>query len=67
MHDRYKDGNVKRNIFFLNLIIGLDNKIKFSIKLLIFSYLYILTYIFGAHKNHLTETVLLSTHNICFD
>ena len=26
----------------------------------------ILTYILGAHKNRLTETVLLSTHIICF-
>ena len=26
----------------------------------------ILTYVFGAQKNRLIETVLLSTHNICF-
>ena len=25
-----------------------------------------LTYVFGAQKNRLIETVLLSTHNICF-
>ena len=25
-----------------------------------------LTYVLGAPKNHLIETVLLSTHNICF-
>ena len=27
----------------------------------------ILTIVLGAQKNHLIETVLLSTHNICFD
>ena len=26
----------------------------------------ILTYVLGAQKNRLIETVLLSTHNICF-
>ena len=30
------------------------------------SYPSILTYILGALKNRLIETVLLSTHNICF-
>ena len=25
-----------------------------------------LTYVLGAQKNHLSEAVLLSTHNICF-
>ena len=29
-----------------------------------FSYLSVLTYVLGAQKNHLIETVLLSTHNI---
>ena len=33
---------------------------------LIFSYLSVLTCVFGAQKNRLNETVLLSTHNICF-
>ena len=37
-----------------------------SIKLLLFSYPSVLTYVLGAQKNRLTETVLLSTHNICF-
>ena len=27
---------------------------------------HILTYVLGAQKNRLIETVLLSTHNICF-
>ena len=31
-----------------------------------FSYPSILTYVLGAQKNGLIETVLLSTHNICF-
>ena len=39
---------------------------NFSVKLLIFSYPSILTYALGAQKNRLNETVLLSTHNICF-
>ena len=46
-------------------IIGLDKK-KMSVKLLIFSYPSVLTYVLGAKKNHLIETVLLSTHNMCF-
>ena len=29
-------------------------------------YLSVLTYVLGAQKNRLIETVLLSTHNICF-
>ena len=32
----------------------------------IFSYPLVLTDVLGAQKNRLTETVLLSTHNICF-
>ena len=32
----------------------------------IFSYPSVLTYVLGAQKNRLIETVLLSTHNICF-
>ena len=31
-----------------------------------FFYLSVLTYVLGAQKNRLIETVLLSTHNICF-
>ena len=38
----------------------------FSVKLLRFSYPSVLTYVLGAQKNGLIETVLLSTHNICF-
>ena len=37
-----------------------------SVKLQIFSYPLVLTYVLGAQKNRLIETVLLSTHNICF-
>ena len=45
---------------------------NFSVKLLIISFpsivTYVLTktYVLGAQKNRLIETVLLSTHNICF-
>ena len=35
-----------------------------SIKLSIFSYPSVLTYVLGANKNRLIETVLLSTHNM---
>ena len=38
----------------------------FSHKIFIFSCPSILTYVLGAQKNRLIETVLLSTHNICF-
>ena len=31
-----------------------------------FSYLSVLTYVLSAQKNRLIQTVLLSTHNICF-
>ena len=41
------------------------NKI-FEHKIEIFSYPSVLTYVLGAQKNRLIETVLLSTHNICF-
>ena len=37
-----------------------------SVKLRIFSYLSVLIFVLGAQKNRLIETVLLSTHNICF-
>ena len=35
-------------------------------KLQLFSYPLVSTYVLGAQKNRLIETVLLSTHNICF-
>ena len=37
-----------------------------NVKLRIFSYPLILTYVLGAQKNRLIETVLPSTHNMCF-
>ena len=40
---------------------GLDKQ-----KLSIFSYPSVLAYVLGAQKNRLNETVLFSTHNICF-
>ena len=51
---------IKLNIIFT----GLDKKNFFSINI---SLPIILTYILGAQKNRLIETVLLSIHNICFD
>ena len=38
-----------------------------SVKLQLFSHPSVITYILGAQKNRLIETVLLSTQNICFD
>ena len=45
--------------------IGLERQ-KIDRKIMNFSYPSILTYVSGAQKNFLIETVLLSTHNICF-
>ena len=45
---------------------GLDKQKKISVKLSIFSYPSILTYVLGAQINRLIEAVLLSTHYICF-
>ena len=42
----------------------LDKHIFFSVQWSLFSYPSFLTYVLGAQKNRLTETVLLSTHNI---
>ena len=49
----------------ISLALVLMKKI-FGYKLSIFSYPSVLTYVLGAQKNHLFETVLLSTHHICF-
>ena len=38
----------------------------FECKIVNISYPSILTYVLGAQKNRLNETVILSTHNICF-
>ena len=45
--------------------IGLD-KHFLGVKLLILSYPSVLSYVLGAQKNRFIETVLLSTHKICF-
>ena len=42
------------------------DKKKFCVEMKIFSYPSVLTYVLGAQKNPYFETVLLSTHNICF-
>ena len=44
----------------------LSTLIYLSVKWQIFSYPYVLTFVLGAQKNHLNETVILSTHNIFF-
>ena len=38
-----------------------------SVKMYIFSCPSVSIYVLGAQKNRLVETVLLSTHNVCFD
>ena len=47
----------------MEVVTGFDKK-KMHKKVLIFSYPLILTYVLGAQKNRLIETVLLSTHNM---
>ena len=37
-----------------------------SVKMFIFSYLVVVTYVLGAQKSHRIDTVLLSAHNIGF-
>ena len=53
--------------FFDFFILGKEHRFRstkfLSVKLYIFSYPSVLTYVSGAQKNHLIETVLLSTHN----
>ena len=39
---------------------------KINVKMKLFSFLSILTFVVGAEKNRLIETVLLSTNNIFF-
>ena len=46
--------------------IGLVKLKLLRVKLRLFSYPSVKTCILGAQKNRLDETVLLSTHNICF-
>ena len=45
---------------------GHTDKQNFSVKLRLFSYPSFKTCVLGVQKSRLTETVLLSTHNICF-
>ena len=42
------------------------NPAFFSVKLYMFSYTSVLTYVLGAQKNRLNGTILLSTNNLCF-
>ena len=46
-------------------ITGLDKQ-KFQRKIVNIFLPKFLAYVLGAQKNHLIETVILSTHNICF-
>ena len=43
-----------------------SDKQNFEHKIVKFFYPSVVTYVLGAQKNRLIETVLLSTHNICF-
>ena len=47
-----------------SIFIGLNEQKISAEKLQIFSYPSVLTYVLGAQKNRVIETVLLSTHNI---
>ena len=51
-------------IYIASLIICLDKQ-NILTKNVIFSYLFVLTYVLGSQKNRLIEMVLLSTHNTC--
>ena len=50
----------------LSLIIGQDKQKTLSVKLSIFSHPSVLTSVLGAQMDRFIETVLLSTHIICF-
>ena len=51
--------------FFENIDIGLDKQKNLRKIVNIFLPI-ILAYVLGAQKNRLSETVLLSTNNVCF-
>ena len=53
------------NKVFVFEFVGLDNNFFNPKDVNIFKEL-VLTQVLGAQKNHLIETSLLSTHNICF-
>ena len=59
-------------IFCISLLVdyptntGLDKQKKAQRKVVNIFLQSVLTYVLGAQKNRLIETVLLSTHNICF-
>ena len=48
------------------VIAGLQINEKLGLKMFIFSYPSVETFVLGAQKNSLIEAVLLSTHNIIF-
>ena len=54
------------SVYISNLVIWPVKQKIICVKLRLFSYPSGQTYVFGAQKNRLIETVLLSTHNICF-
>ena len=59
-------GEITSNVILTASVIGPDIQKKISVKLKIFSYPSMLTFVLGAQKNRLIETILLSTHNISF-
>ena len=54
--------HLKRDVNFMRSRFTKD----FSVKLLMFSYPSNFAFALGALRNRLIETVILSTHNICF-
>ena len=51
---------------FLLTLYRLKEAKELSVKLVVSSYPSVLTYVLGAQKNRLIETVLFSAHNIMF-
>ena len=70
--ESYKDSTLIMQLLRDNLTvsththIGPDKQKIWGVKSWIFSYSSVLSFVLDAQKNRLIETVLLSTHNICF-
>ena len=67
LHRKKFSPNLKGGNISTIWIKGLDKQKLLSVKLSIFSYPSVLTYVLGAQKNNLIETFPLSTHIIYFD
>ena len=53
-------------LFAFSYLIGPVKQFFFSVKLRLYSYPLVPTFVLGTQKNSFIKTVLLSTHNICF-